>query len=70
MEMNQMMNVIGSVWSNLDKIHKDNPEKYNEIVNESVNWKNKLNTKPEAFATVEAITKVQHLVKIYENHCI
>ena len=28
MEMKNMMNVIGSVWETLDKMHHENPEKY------------------------------------------
>ena len=28
MEMKDMMNVIGNVWETLDKMHKDNPDKY------------------------------------------
>ena len=28
MEMKNMMNVIGSVWETLDKMHHENPDKY------------------------------------------
>ena len=28
MEMKNMMNVIGSVWETLDKMHQENPDKY------------------------------------------
>ena len=58
MEMNQMMNVIGGVWESLDKMHRNNPDEYKKIVDESVKWQTNVYSKPEPCKCVEAKTEV------------
>ena len=56
MDMNNMREVVGGIWETLDKMHKENPDQYKEMVKESMEWQTNSTSQPEACKCIEAVT--------------